>query len=242
MFRTRYSLYKWLITPFSLANILSTFQKYINWVLQDFLDDFCSAYIDNILIYSLGSLQDYRDKVKSVLSRLQEVGLQCDLGKCEFEIQSTKYLRFIIKARKGIRIDSNKIKAIREQEALTIVKGVQGFLGFINFCRRFIQQYSQIVLPLIALTKKNQPFIQTPNTKDSFQHLKRIFTIEPTLVQFDYNKPTRVEANSSGQCIGGILLQPNSNSLFLPYAFFSKKLSLAEYNYKIYNKEILAIV
>ena len=55
-FRTRYGLYEWLVTPFGLANAPSSFQKYINWVLRDFLDDFCSAYIDDILIYSSGSL------------------------------------------------------------------------------------------------------------------------------------------------------------------------------------------
>ena len=241
-FRTRYSLYEWLVTPFGLANTPSTFQKYINQVLQDFLDDFCSAYIDDIIIYSSGSLQDYREKVKSVLSRLQEAGLQCDLGKCEFEVQSTKYLGFIIEVGKGIQIDPNKVKAIREQEAPTIVKGVRGFLGFANFYQRFIQHYSNIVLPLTALTKKDQPFIQSPDAEDAFQHLKKIFTTEPTLAQFDFDKPTRVEADSSGQVTGGTLLQPNSDSLFLPYAFFSKKLALAEYNYEIYDKEILAII
>ena len=167
-FWTYYGLYEWLVTPFGLANTLSTFQKYINWVLQDFLDDFCLAYIDDIIIYSSGSLQDYREKVKSVLSRLQEAGLQCDLGKCEFEVQSTKYLGFIIEAGKGIRIDPDKVKVIREQEAPTIVKGVRGFLGFANFYRRFIQHYSNIVLPLTALTKKDQPFIQSPDAEDAF--------------------------------------------------------------------------
>jgi len=54
-FRTRYGLYEWLVTPFGLANGPSTFQKYINWTLRDFLDDFVSAYIDDILIYMNGS-------------------------------------------------------------------------------------------------------------------------------------------------------------------------------------------
>ena len=44
-FQTCYSLYKWLVTSFGLANTSSTFQKYINHTLRDFLDDFCSAYI-----------------------------------------------------------------------------------------------------------------------------------------------------------------------------------------------------
>ena len=50
-FRTYYGLYKWIITPFSLVNILSTFQKYVNQALRDYLDEFYSAYINDILIY-----------------------------------------------------------------------------------------------------------------------------------------------------------------------------------------------
>ena len=51
-FRTRYGLYEWLVTPFGLANAPSTFQRYINWTLRKHLDDFCSAYIDDVLIFS----------------------------------------------------------------------------------------------------------------------------------------------------------------------------------------------
>jgi hypothetical protein len=50
-FWTHYGLYEWMVTPFGLANAPSMFQKYVNWALQDYLDKFCSAYIDNILIY-----------------------------------------------------------------------------------------------------------------------------------------------------------------------------------------------
>jgi len=72
-----------------------------------------SAYIDDVLIYSDGSLKDHRKKVKKVLLRLQEAGLQVDINKCEFETRSVKYLGFIIDARKGIRIDPKKIKAVK---------------------------------------------------------------------------------------------------------------------------------
>jgi hypothetical protein len=43
-FRTRFGLYEWLVTPFGLAGAPSTFQRYINWSLREFLDDFVSAY------------------------------------------------------------------------------------------------------------------------------------------------------------------------------------------------------
>lgn len=241
-FRTRYGLYEWLVTPFGLANAPSSFQKYINWVLRDFLDDFCSAYIDDILIYSSGTLHDHREKVRSVLSRLQEAGLQCDLDKCEFEVQSTKYLGLIIEAGRGVRMDPDKLKAIQEWEAPTTVKGIRSFLGFANFYRRFIQGFSDIVRPLTDLTQKNQAWQWTLHAEEAFQKLKRIFLTEPALAQFEFEKVTRIETDSSGWCVGGTLLQANSDGLFIPCAFFSKKLLPAECNYEIYDKEMLAII
>jgi hypothetical protein len=66
-FRTRYGLFEWLVTPFGLTGAPATFQRYINQTLQEYLDEFCSVYIDNVLIYSSGSLSDYRKKVRKVL-------------------------------------------------------------------------------------------------------------------------------------------------------------------------------
>jgi len=52
-FCTRYELYEWIMTSFKLVNALSTFQRYINWVLQDFLNEFCSTYVNDILIFTM---------------------------------------------------------------------------------------------------------------------------------------------------------------------------------------------
>ena len=75
------------------------------------MDDFCSAYIDDIIIYSKNR-KEHRRHTEEVLRRLQDARLQFDIDKYEFEVQSTKYLGFIIEARKGIRIDPEKVKAI----------------------------------------------------------------------------------------------------------------------------------
>ncbi len=58
-FHTRYELYKWMMTSFELVNVLSTFQRYINWVLQDFLNEFCSAYVNDIFIFTDESLHQH---------------------------------------------------------------------------------------------------------------------------------------------------------------------------------------
>ena len=137
-FRTRYGLYEWNVSPFGLANSPATFQRYINWCLREYLDDFCSAYVDDILIFSSGSLDDHRSKVRRVLGRLRECGLQLDISKCEFETKSTKYLGYIIDVGRGIRMDPEKLTAIRDWTAPKTVKAVRSFLGFANYYRLFI--------------------------------------------------------------------------------------------------------
>ncbi|KAM4059088.1 reverse transcriptase (RNA-dependent DNA polymerase) [Hirsutella rhossiliensis] len=89
-FRTRYGSFEWLVVPFGLTGAPAAFQRYINSALQDYLDDFVSAYIDDVLIFSSGSLQDHRDKVGKVLQRLMDAGLQLDINKTEPLTRLTK--------------------------------------------------------------------------------------------------------------------------------------------------------
>ena len=157
-FCTRFGSYEWLVTPFGLANAPSTFQRYINWALREFLDDFASAYLDDVLIFTEGSLQKHHEHVRQVIKRLQEAGLNLELSKCEFDVQRTKYLGFILEAGRGTLIDPEKVQAIRDWQAPTTVKGVRGFLGFANFYRKFIKDFAALSEPLVRLTKKDIPF------------------------------------------------------------------------------------
>jgi hypothetical protein len=204
-FRTRYRLFEWLVTPFGLANAPSTFQKYINWTLWEYLDKFCSAYLDNVLIYTNGDLYQYRKHVQMVLNKLEKAGLYLDIKKCEFECKETKYLGFIIQAGKGIKMDPEKVKVIKEWETPTTIKGVQGFLGFANFYRRFIPNFSGIVRPLNNLIKKGTPFLWTRECQDSFNLLKEKFTTGPVLATFNPSYCMVVETDSSGYNTGGVL-------------------------------------
>jgi hypothetical protein len=94
-FRTRYSIYKYQVLPFGLTNGPATYQRYINKVLFDYLNDFCTAYLDDILIYS-DNVLEHKHYVKLVLWRLREAGLQVDIKKTKFHVTRTKYLGFII--------------------------------------------------------------------------------------------------------------------------------------------------
>ena len=70
-------------------------------------------------------------------------------------------------------------------------------MGFANFYRRFIRHYSDVVRPLTELTYKDKAFKWNDKAEEAFQRLKRVFLSEPTLAQFNYEKPTRVETDLS---------------------------------------------
>jgi hypothetical protein len=97
-FWTWYSLFQYKVLPFGLTNGPITFQSYINNILRDLLDITCTAYLDNILIYSENKLE-HKAYIKQVVKRLQDTGLQADLKKYEFGVIQTKYLGFIIQRR-----------------------------------------------------------------------------------------------------------------------------------------------
>ena len=111
-FRTRFGSYKYRVMPFGLTGGPATFQHYINDMLFDYLDVFCTAYMDDILIYSQNQAE-HTLHVRKVLQRLKEAGLQADVKKCEFNVKETRFLGMIVGV-KGIRMDPAKIAAITQ--------------------------------------------------------------------------------------------------------------------------------
>ncbi|KAI0992795.1 hypothetical protein K3495_g15389, partial [Podosphaera aphanis] len=226
--------------PFGLTNAPSTFQSYINNTLQEHLDVFCTAYIDDVLIYS-SSQEEHRRHVNLVLDKLGKAGLQLDIKKCSFEAEEVKYLGLII-SRQGIKMDPSKVECVRSWKTPKCVKDIQAFLGFANFYRRFIKGFSRVAAPLTSLTKKDNPWVWSLECSKAFQDLKAAFTQSPILKHFDPDRRCFVEVDSSDWAHGGILSQCDDANILHPVAYFSGRLSPAQINYEIYDKELLAIV
>jgi hypothetical protein len=239
-FRTRYGLFEYLVMPFGLANAPSTFQHYVNDVLRPYLDVFCTAYIDDILIYS-ENLEDHKKHVRTVLTALQGAGLQLDIDKCEFYQTEVSYLGLIVSV-DGVKMDPRKVEAIVNWESPCDVHDVRAFIGFANFYRRFIEGFSRIIGPLVRLTKKEIPFHWDSSCEESFQLLKKKFTTAPILRHFDPDKEIILEPDASDYVTAGVLSQYDEDGILHPVAFYSKRLSPAECNYEIYDKELLAII
>ncbi|KAI1004709.1 hypothetical protein K3495_g3502 [Podosphaera aphanis] len=169
-------------------------------------------------------------------------GLYLDPDKCEFAVKVVKYLGFIIQAGVGVQVDPDKVKAISEWEAPSSTSGVRSFIGYANYYRVFIRSLLEIIAPLTALTGKGVPFEWGLEQQKTFERLKTLFTQAPILTQRDHKKATFLEADCSNFALGGALTQLDKNGQRRVVAYYSQKLSAAERNYPIHDKETLAII
>jgi transposase InsO family protein len=251
-FNTRYGQFEYQVMPFGLCNAPGTFQSFINDSVREYLDIFCSAYLDDILIYS-ESTDEHIEHVRKILRKLLENSLYLDIDKCEFHKKEVKYLGLIVST-EGIKMDPEKVEAILNWQAPKSVSDIQSFLGFAGFYRRFIRDFSRKTKVLNDLTKgetyrtasgkrkvKYYPFAWTEDCNKAFEALKTAFRDAPILAHFDPEKETWIETDSSDFVSAGVLSQMH-DGILRPVAFFSKKLSPTECNYMIYDKELLAII
>lgn len=125
-------------------------------------------------------------------------------------------------------MDPKKIAAITEWPTPQNVKEVESFIGFSNFYRRFIPNFSGIARPLHELTKKDVVFDWTPERQKSFDTLKTLFTTAPILKIADPNKPFVMECDCSDFALGAVLSQLGDDGLYHPVGYLSKSLIPAE--------------
>ncbi|SLM34528.1 t18348probable pol truncated-rice blast fungus magnaporthe gypsy retrotransposon [Lasallia pustulata] len=239
-FITSMGAYKYHVLPFGLTNGPANYQHYMNDVLWDHLNNFCSAYLDDILIYSK-ALKEHTQHVWAVLQKLIDAGLQVDIEKCKFHVQETSFLGVLLST-DGLRMDLKKVQVVVDWSTPTNLKQVQAFIGFCNFYRRFIKGFSKIVGPMLKLTQKGVIFQWTDTCQKSFELLKQRVVTAPVLWHFDQTRKAILETDSSDHVNAGVLSQYDDNKVLHPVAFYSKNMVPAECNYEIYDKELLAII
>jgi len=146
----------------------------------------------------------------------------------------------VVVGKEQVKMEQEKIKAVNEWKTPTKVKDVESFLGFANFYQRFIHNFSHTARPLNELKGKKEWKWEEEHQK-VFEELKEKITSQPVLSLPRREGKFRVETDTSGHAIGGVLSQEQEGK-WKPIAFLSRTIQPAEQNYEIYNKKLLAIV
>ncbi len=156
---------------FRLKNTSVIFQRLINNILREYLNDFVIIYLDDILIYS-DNLKMHYKYVHKVLTKLNEWAMYVKKLKSRFKIKKIQFLKYVIWSNQ-IKKNLKKIKTVWNWFTLWKIKKVQVFLELMNYYWKFVLNYTRIVKSLMCLIYKNERWYWDKKQKNVFCVLKK---------------------------------------------------------------------
>ncbi|KAG6438766.1 hypothetical protein O3G_MSEX000204 [Manduca sexta] len=189
-FVTPDGLFEYLTMPFGLSNAVSVYQRCINRALSHLLisaDQVCQVYVDDVL----SKCKDFTEgisHIERILIALQHAGFSINIDKCAFFKRSIEYLGNII-ADGQVGPSPRKVEALTKAPIPKTVKQVRQFNGLAGYFRRFIPDFSRVMVPLYQLTKNDAKWEWNDSHDRARNHIIQHLSTAPTLCYFRKTHP-----------------------------------------------------
>lgn len=241
-FVTVHGLYEFNVLAQGLKNSPPSFQRIMSTILSP-CKKFCLVYLDDILIYS-DSFHQHVNHLNQVLAILNKHKFQLNALKCELARDTIDYLGHTINLH-GITPLKERIEKILAIPQPTTLNQANAFIGAIGWYRKFIQDYTKITAPILAvtnLTKQNRfKFKWDMPQQQAFNQLKNAIISQPLFLTYpDPNGPLILATDASDYCIGGVLYQ-EIDGIRKNIYFHSQMLPQSQRKWPTIEKEALAI-
>ena len=233
-FRTEYDFYEYTVISFELINAPTSCQELLNNTLREYLNIFVIIYLNNILIF-FQTEEEHEQHVKKILNCLSKRNLLIKSEKYDWHKKETDFLKFIIKIN-DVRMNSDKLTSIKAWSVFINIKKAQTFLKFVNYNRKFIQEYSQKILTLTSLTVRNRSWKWNEDEQTTFERLRDACLSNLVLRMIDMNSSINIETDIFNLIIEACFSQ-QINDKWHSATYFSRKLSSTEQNYDIHDKD-----
>ena len=195
---------------FGLMNAGATFQRAMDIAFADERDGFVVIYMDDITVYSRSNRKHIKH-LENIFLKCIKYGISLNPRKSNFSLEEGKLLGHII-SKEGIRIDPDRVSAILKVEEPRSKKEVQSFIGQVNFLRRFIPIFVEILMNITNMLKKDHEIKWTMEAKNSFKDIKKAISKAPMLVIPYFDQYFLVFSYASEHTIAVVLLQKNDPS------------------------------
>jgi hypothetical protein len=222
--------------PQGLRNAPASFQRYMNYVLHDYIGRFCYVYLDDIIFWS-NSIKEHTTRLRSILDALRDHGILASLKKSILYTDAVLFLAHIISSR-GIEVADDKVNKIISSHVPISALNVKEFNGLVNYVGQFIPGLAHWSTVLSELTKKNVEFKWEPRYQDALDKIKLLVKNTPVCKPIDYDNldPIMVVADASNRAVGGYYGQGKDYTTMVPAGFHSRALNPAEKNYAGHNR------
>lgn len=152
-FTTRRGLFQFKRMTFGLCNAPSTFQRLMDCVLRGLTWICCLVYLDDVVIFTKGTVAQHVVELAVVLERLSAAGLSLKVSKCSFATTKMEYLGHDLTP-DGIQPTDRLVKAIVNFPTPTDDAQVRRFVALAGYYRRFVPEFGAKMSPLTKLLRK----------------------------------------------------------------------------------------
>ena len=174
-FISEFGKHEYLAMPMGLKNAGSTFQRMRDKVLKGFIGEICYVYLDDIIILS-EDMEAHEERVKQVLNRLKQNGLQIKIKKCEFIKPIIKFLGHLI-SHGQVEKRQHLVEANATAELPKTMRQLPGFMGLANYYRKFINVFAKIAARLNKnLNSTDKNVLLSEDACEAFEKLKTELT------------------------------------------------------------------
>jgi hypothetical protein len=239
-FTTPWGTFMYAKIPFGLMNVGATFQRAMDIAFIGEKDKFVVIYLDEITVFSRSD-KEHCCHLRKVFLKCRRFGLSLNPKKSLFSMKEGKLLGHIVST-EGVNIDPSRVKAIQTLSPPRSRKEVQSFLGKVNFLRRFVSNFVELVKHITTMLRKGNEVKWIVEPRESFDWIKKDLTEAPVLISPDYSKDFLIFSFSSFDTVAVVLLQKSVEGLEQPISFFSRALRDAEVKYDIMEKQAYALV
>ena len=237
--------WEWRVLPLGLNNSPASFQTLMDEILRP-VGAFVTAYLDDLIIFTRKG-QNHAEVLELVFFVLDKQQIKLNINKCFLGKPKVKFLGFQL-SKNLISPDPAKTEAINLYPEPTNLKELRRFIGMANYLYSFVEKFSNVCAPLVALVTKaekagSKGIVWSESAQKAFDALKAAIVAAPGLMIPDLNIPFQVSADSCGLGMGGSLWQVSAETgLMTPIAFISQKYTEAVMNYSIQERELYASV
>ena len=223
-FKTNRGLFEPMVMFFGLTNAPTTFQSMMNFIFRKLINEsYVTIYMDDILIHTPNDVALHRRVINNVLWILAKHDLYLKPQKCQFEVTEVEYLGIVI-SEDRIAMDPVKVNGVKNWKRPTTLQELCAFLGFLNFYRMYIHNFSMLAAPLNALVAhctKGGRFHWEYKHESTFQALIDAVCTAPVLRQPRFEDPFIIDCDASTYTIGAVLQQGGEKGKLHPVAFLS---------------------
>ena len=220
-------LFQFQRAVFGLKNISSQFNGSLCRILEDLITlGFVHVYADDVIVIAKHR-QTHLALIAEIARRFHRHGLKISLGKSNFGVEKFTYLGFTFD-QKGISLSQDRIDALTNFPTPKDIKGVQRFLGAVNYIQKFIPQYSFTLFPITLLLSEKEFYWGEPQ-EEAFQNIKKQISQNLLLHYVPAKTQLHLFVDASLVAGGGVLFcgQPGTPS-YKPILYMSKKFSAHE--------------